>query len=140
MEFLKEAIDFVLHLDRHLGPIIQDYGVWTYLILFAVIFCETGLVVTPFLPGDSLLFAIGAIGARGILTGGELTTLVVLLIAAAMSRTTSVLNSPPVRIPRAPIAPMANSSESPGRKGVTTSPVSAKTMAKSTMYSGTTPM
>jgi membrane-associated protein len=53
----------VLHLDKHLHVIIQDYGVWTYLILFAIIFCETGLVVTPFLPGDSLLFAVGALAS-----------------------------------------------------------------------------
>lgn len=88
MDFLKEAIDlvkaafeFVLHLDRHLGPIIQEYGLWTYLILFAVIFCETGLVVTPFLPGDSLLFLAGVFAGRGELS---LTVLIVSLIAAAI--------------------------------------------------------
>jgi len=81
MEFLKEAIEFVLHLDKHLGPIIQDYGVWTYLILFAVIFCETGLVVTPFLPGDSLLFLAGVFAGRGELS---LLGLIVSLIAAAI--------------------------------------------------------
>lgn len=65
MEFFHWFIDFVLHLDRHLGQIIQDYGAWTYLILFLIIFCETGLVVAPFLPGDSLLFAAGAFAAMG---------------------------------------------------------------------------
>jgi membrane-associated protein len=80
MEFLKHAIEFVLHLDRHLGPIIQDYGVWTYLILFTVVFCETGLVVTPFLPGDSLLFLAGVFAGRGELS---LATLIVSLILAA---------------------------------------------------------
>ena len=58
-------IDFILHIDKHLNVIIQSYGVWSYLILFVIIFCETGLVVTPFLPGDSLLFAAGAFAAIG---------------------------------------------------------------------------
>jgi membrane-associated protein len=66
-EFLGNAIDFVLHIDTHLNGIISAYGTWTYLILFLIIFCETGLVVTPFLPGDSLLFAIGTFAARGSL-------------------------------------------------------------------------
>ena len=65
MEFIKGVIDFILHLDAHLSELIQSYGAWTYGILFAIIFCETGLVVTPFLPGDSLLFAAGAFAARG---------------------------------------------------------------------------
>lgn len=65
MEFLGGLVDLFLHLDKHLGAIIQDYGTWTYLILVLVIFCETGLVVTPFLPGDSLLFAAGALAAPG---------------------------------------------------------------------------
>ena len=63
MEFIGKAVDFFLHLDKHLGALIQQYGVWTYAILTVVIFCETGLVVTPFLPGDSLLFAAGALAA-----------------------------------------------------------------------------
>ena len=54
MEFLKYLIDLFLHLDQHLDVLIRDYGLWTYLVLFLVIFCETGLVVTPLLPGDSL--------------------------------------------------------------------------------------
>ena len=63
MEIARNLIDLFLHLDRHLNGAIQDYGVWTYLILFLIIFCETGLVVTPVLPGDSLLFAAGALAA-----------------------------------------------------------------------------
>ena len=63
MEFLKEAIDFVLHIDVHLQALCGTYGAWVYAILFAIIFCETGFVVTPFLPGDSLLFAVGALAA-----------------------------------------------------------------------------
>ena len=67
MEFLSTIIDIFLHLDVHLGEVIKDYGTLTYFILFAIIFCETGLVVTPFLPGDSLLFAAGAFAALGSL-------------------------------------------------------------------------
>ena len=78
MEFIKNVIDFVLHLDVHLSGLIQTYGLWTYLILFAVIFCETGLVVTPFLPGDSLIFAAGTFAARG-----DLKVVVLFLILAA---------------------------------------------------------
>lgn len=63
MELIKSIIDLFLHLDKHLNEIINNYGTWTYLILFVVIFCETGLVITPFLPGDSLLFAFGALAA-----------------------------------------------------------------------------
>jgi len=63
MEFIGKLIDFVLHLDAHLNALIAAYQLWTYLILFVVIFCETGLVITPFLPGDSLLFATGALAA-----------------------------------------------------------------------------
>jgi len=59
MELIRKFIDLVLHIDRHLGELIAQFGPWMYVILFLIIFCETGLVVTPFLPGDSLLFAVG---------------------------------------------------------------------------------
>ncbi len=65
MDIINFFIDFILHLDVHLSEIIRDYGTWTYGILFVIIFCETGLVVTPFLPGDSLIFATGAFCAKG---------------------------------------------------------------------------
>ncbi|WP_129628542.1 DedA family protein [Candidatus Oscillochloris fontis] len=64
MEFITGIIDFILHIDEHLGRFVTDYGAWTLGILFVIIFCETGLVFTPFLPGDSLLFAAGAISAQ----------------------------------------------------------------------------
>ena len=67
MEFIKDILDFFLHLDDKLEEIIKNYGLWTYLILFLIIFAETGLVITPFLPGDSLLFAAGTFAAgRGL--------------------------------------------------------------------------
>jgi membrane-associated protein len=81
MEYIKLAIDFVLHLDKYLSIIIQYFGLWSYLILFLVIFIETGLVVTPFLPGDSLLFAAGAFAALGAF---NITGLFVLLAVAAV--------------------------------------------------------
>lgn len=67
MELIGKLIDVFLHLDQHLNDIIGQYGTWTYLILFLIVFCETGLVVMPFLPGDSLLFAAGAFAALGSL-------------------------------------------------------------------------
>jgi membrane-associated protein len=63
MELISWFIDVILHLDKHLTELVADYHIWVYLILFLIIFCETGLVVTPFLPGDSLLFAVGALAA-----------------------------------------------------------------------------
>jgi len=81
MDLLRSVIDLFLHLDQHLSRVIADYGVWTHLILFLIIFAETGLVVTPFLPGDSLLFAAGTFAALGSL---DLWLLVVLLVAAAI--------------------------------------------------------
>ena len=63
MELMSGAIDLFLHLDKHLNELVRQYGTWTYLILFLIVFAETGLVVTPFLPGDSLLFAVGALSA-----------------------------------------------------------------------------
>jgi len=64
---MSQLLDFVLHFDRHLLQIVQQYGTWVYGILFTIVFAETGLVVTPFLPGDSLLFAVGALAATGVL-------------------------------------------------------------------------
>lgn len=83
MEIITTIVDIFLHLDKHLNTIIQDYGMWTYLLLFVVIFLETGVVVTPFLPGDSLLFAAGALTS---LPGSPLNVylLFVLLAAAAI--------------------------------------------------------
>ena len=81
MEFLAGIIDIFLHLDRHLNEILVAYGVWTYAILFLIVFAETGLVVTPFLPGDSLLFAAGAFAAQGSLDPWWLT---ILLIVSAI--------------------------------------------------------
>lgn len=81
MDFIRTLVDLFLHLDDHLVEIVTQYGFWTYLLLFLIIFCETGLVVTPFLPGDSLLFAAGAIAATGAI---NIWVLAVLLIAAAI--------------------------------------------------------
>lgn len=81
MDLLHRIVDLFLHLDQHLGQLISDYGTWTHLILFAIVFCETGLVITPFLPGDSLLFAAGTFAALGAL---DLWLVVVLLIVAAI--------------------------------------------------------
>ena len=81
-------IDIVLHLDKHLVDLLTQYDAWIYVILFAVIFCETGLVVTPFLPGDSLLFAVGALAA--VDTSGTLSaplTFVLLAVAAILGNT-----------------------------------------------------
>ncbi|RSK46132.1 DedA family protein [Hymenobacter perfusus] len=83
MEILKHLLDFVLHLDKHLAEIIQDYGTWTYAILFLIIFVETGVVVLPFLPGDSLLFAAGALAANPA-NGLNVGIVIVLLIVAAV--------------------------------------------------------
>jgi membrane-associated protein len=81
LDLLREFIDFFLHLDRHLSQVISQYGTWTHGILFLIVFCETGLVVTPFLPGDSLLFAAGTFAALGAL---DVRLIVVLLIIAAI--------------------------------------------------------
>ncbi len=82
MEIISWLIDFILHLDVHLTEIISAYGTLTYLFLFLIVFAETGLVVTPFLPGDSLLFAAGALSALGSL---HLSALLILLYAAAIA-------------------------------------------------------
>ncbi|MDQ3426298.1 MAG: DedA family protein [Gemmatimonadota bacterium] len=81
MDLLRGIVDLFLHLDQHLSRIISDYGTWTHLILFLIVFCETGLVVTPFLPGDSLLFAAGTFAALGAL---DVRLVVFLLIIAAI--------------------------------------------------------
>jgi membrane-associated protein len=81
MEYLTAFIDIILHLDKHLALLVQQYGQWIYVILFAIIFSETGFVVTPFLPGDSLLFVAGALAALG---GMEIGVLLAVLIAAAV--------------------------------------------------------
>lgn len=90
MEFFQSVLDFFLHLDQHLFAMIMDYGVWIYLILFLIIFVETGLVVMPFLPGDSLLFAAGTFCAGVVGASGEVAslnlwlTLGLLLVAAIL--------------------------------------------------------
>jgi len=83
LEFFTFLLDFILHIDKHLEEIIKDYQNWTYAILFLIIFAETGFVVTPFLPGDSLLFAMGTLIAGGN-TGLSIWVMLVLLIAAAI--------------------------------------------------------
>jgi len=81
MELIKRILDIALHLDRYLSGVIQQYGAWTYGILFAVVFIETGFVIMPFLPGDSLLFAAGTFAALGAL---DVRLLLLLLSAAAI--------------------------------------------------------
>jgi membrane-associated protein len=77
MHYLQNFIDHIIHIDVYLNTFVSTYGFWTYLALFAVIFCETGLIVTPFLPGDSLLFAAGSIAAQ---PGNSLNTLILFLL------------------------------------------------------------
>ena len=81
MELLFSGWDLIVHLDQHLAVLLQQYGPWVYLLLFAIIFCETGLVVTPFLPGDSLLFIAGALAAGGDI---DVHVLALVLVAAAV--------------------------------------------------------
>ena len=87
MEFLSQFIAIILHLDTHLALLVQQYGLWIYAILFLIVFAETGFVVTPFLPGDSLLFVAGALAALG--EGGMdiASLMLVLLLAAALGNT-----------------------------------------------------
>lgn len=82
---MHKLIDIILHVDKYLSSILDEFGLWTYLILFIIIFCETGLVVTPFLPGDSLIFAIGAMTALGALD--PFLTSVILITAAILGNT-----------------------------------------------------
>jgi membrane-associated protein len=81
MDFLPQLIDFILHVDKHLELFIQSYGAWVYALLFLIIFVETGVVVMPFLPGDSLLFVVGAMCGAGLMEYGYS---VALLLAAAI--------------------------------------------------------
>ena len=81
MEFLLQFWDLVVHLDRHLATFVAQHGVWVYALLFTIVFCETGLVVTPFLPGDSLLFVAGTIAAVG---GMHLGLVMTVLVCAAL--------------------------------------------------------
>lgn len=87
MELIKSLLDFILHIDKHLVQITSQYQGWTYLILFAIIFAETGFVVTPFLPGDSLLFAAGALIAGGS-SGLDIYLLTLILVVAAFTGNT----------------------------------------------------
>lgn len=84
MELLHNLIDFIIHIDKHLADITSQYQSWTYLILFIIIFAETGFVVTPFLPGDSLLFAAGALIAGGK-SGLDIHLLAIILVIAAVA-------------------------------------------------------
>jgi membrane-associated protein len=87
LEIVRALIDFILHIDQHLVEIVNVYQIWTYLILFIIIFAETGFVVTPFLPGDSLLFAAGALIAKGN-TGLDIFLMGLILCIAAISGNT----------------------------------------------------
>ena len=84
MEIISFLIDFILHLDKHLSEIVGQYGIWTYALLFMIIFMETGLVITPFLPGDSLLFAAGTLASPALQEVLNIWILVPLLIGAAV--------------------------------------------------------
>lgn len=84
MEYITFLIDFILHIDVHLAQIFADYGIWVYAILFLILFCETGLVVTPFLPGDSLLFVAGALSALPTNDINVHLMIVLMLIAAIL--------------------------------------------------------
>ena len=81
MEILAQLWDLAVHLDRHLTAFVAQHGTWVYALLFVIVFCETGLVVTPFLPGDSLMFVVGTIAAVG---GMDLATVTVVLVSAAL--------------------------------------------------------
>lgn len=85
VQFASQSINFILHMDKHLPQLINDFGIWTYLILFIVIFCETGLVVTPFLPGDSMIFLLGALAKTGDINFPGI--IAVLMLAAVLGDT-----------------------------------------------------
>jgi membrane-associated protein len=82
MEILAALWDFVVHLDAHLAAFVAQHGAWVYALLFVIVFCETGLVVTPFLPGDSLLFVVGTLAAAG---GMDIVTVMTVLVTAALT-------------------------------------------------------
>lgn len=84
MELIQLAISFILHVDQHLSELFNQYGLWIYGILFLIIFCETGLVVTPFLPGDSLLFATGALVAISASTSLDINLMALVVVGAAV--------------------------------------------------------
>jgi membrane-associated protein len=84
MELITSLVDVILHLDRHLSELVAQYQMWVYVILFLIVFCETGLVVTPFLPGDSLLFAVGALAAVDSSGTLQVTPIWLLLLVAAI--------------------------------------------------------
>ena len=84
MELIHLVIDFILHIEVHLSELFSQYGLWIYGILFLIIFCETGLVVTPFLPGDSLLFATGALVAISASAGLDINIMALLVVSAAI--------------------------------------------------------
>ncbi len=81
MDIIVNFFNFVMHLDENLTMLANNFGIWTYVILFAIVFCETGLVVTPFLPGDSMIFVLGALSASGEL---DLKIITIVLISAAI--------------------------------------------------------
>jgi membrane-associated protein len=83
VDFIHLVIDFILHIDGHLAELFSQYGLWIYGILFLIIFCETGLVVTPFLPGDSLLFATGALVAISASSGLDINLMAFIVVSAA---------------------------------------------------------
>lgn len=83
MDLIRFVIDFILHIDVHLAELVAQYGIWIYAILFLILFCETGLVVTPFLPGDSLLFVAGALAALPT-NDLDVHTMVALMVVAAI--------------------------------------------------------
>lgn len=85
IQFIVQLFEFVLHMDKHLPQLINDFGIWTYLILFVIIFCETGLVVTPFLPGDSMIFLLGALARSGDINFPAI--IAVLMLAAVLGDT-----------------------------------------------------
>jgi len=88
MELVHNIIDFIVHLDHHINTLVGHYGAWSYLILFAIIFCETGLVILPFLPGDSLLFVVGALAA----SDGPLDVKLVLVLLCAAAILGNIVN------------------------------------------------